>query len=173
MMRTKSDASREGLCAAVEQLHRQGWKLYHSHHDSYLTAKRCTVSLNKLLVVWFIEQWSILAIRCIKHFKQYVYGNKSKFLTDQYALCCLMETYKAKKRTKACSLDDSTVKFLTILKLRTFWWHLWKNNGFGRVICRATCSLVNFIVTIPENFCTYLDKQSRSNYGNKRKQEKK
>ena len=90
--RVKSDASKKGLEACLEQKHGHIWKpvAYASRFLNKLEERYSTNELQPLAIVWALE-----------HFKYYLYGNKFTLQTDHQALLSTLKTTEEIKHIKA------------------------------------------------------------------------
>ena len=90
--RVKSDASKKGLEACLEQKHGHTWKpvAYASRFLKKLEERYSTNELQLLAIVWALE-----------HFKYYLYGNKFTLQTDHQALLSALKTTEEIKHIKA------------------------------------------------------------------------
>ena len=86
--RIKSDASKKGLGACLEQKHGQIWKpvAYASRFLNRLEERYSTNELELLAIVWALE-----------HFKYYLYGNKFILQTDHQALLSALKNNRGNK----------------------------------------------------------------------------
>ena len=86
--RIKSDASKKGLGACLEQKHGQIWKpvAYASRFLNRLEERYSTNELELLAIVWALE-----------HFNYYLYGNKFTLQTDHQALLSALKNYRENK----------------------------------------------------------------------------
>ena len=87
-LRNKSDASKQGLRAVLQQCERNEWKpiSYASRFLTELESKHSINELELLAVVWSVE-----------HFKHYVYGVSFDKVSDQKALQSVLKCNKENK----------------------------------------------------------------------------